>query len=143
MSRASDQYPLTVHSNTGSGVYVETVDFFVPSDRAVIVHSAQVIGGNPADADGDTVAIDWSYSTDGFSMSDVEIAVDAAAEYNDTDNTQAYASANETELTLTSGSTQADGTVRVPGGAVIRGTVTWTGSPADGRLTTQLWCTTV
>ena len=57
MSRSSDQYPLTVHSNTASGVFVETQDFFVPSDRAVIVQSAQVIGGNPADTDGDTGAI--------------------------------------------------------------------------------------
>jgi hypothetical protein len=133
--------PLTVHSNTASGVFTEIQDF--TCSRAVIVYACSVIGGNPADADGDTVAVDWSYSTDGFSASDVEIANDPAAEYNDTDNTQGYLAGRVTDVPLTSANTGPTGTVRVPGGAVIRATVTWTGSPADGRLTTQLETTAV
>lgn len=133
MSRDNDRTVFSTHSDTADGNFVK-VEYF-PVDRPFLVQGVSVIGGNPADADGDTVAIDVSYSTDGFSSSDVEVAVDAAAEYNDTDNDQGYSVAQETDLTLTAANVNENSVVRVPAGAVIRHTVTWTGDPADGALT--------
>lgn len=101
------------------------------STRPIKVTALKFVGFNPSETDGDTTAIDLSYSTDGFSSSDVEIAALAAVEYNDTDKT---IGTNRTSINipLTTAALDADGvTVRVPANAVIEMTITCTGAPAD------------
>ena len=128
MARDNDRITLPHRSDTAIDADVSTRYFTL--DRPMLVTDVAVVPVNPADTDGDTVAIDVSYSTDGFSSSDVEIAALAAVEYNDTDNNLGT-NFTAVDIPLTSSSV-VDGRVRVPAGAVIRATVTWTGAPADG-----------
>jgi len=133
MSRSTDKTVLTAKSDTLGGRFVETADFYLP--ETFLVESIQIIGRNPADGDGDTVALDVSTSSDGFAANDVELAADAAAEYNDTDNTQAFVTGVPQPMTLTGVTLiDSDGNIRVPSGNIIRTIITWTGSPADGAL---------
>ena len=125
----------TVHTDTQSGDF--TVANSYTLSRRHLIRSVKVIGHNPADADGDTLALDISYSTDGFSSSDVEVAAVAAAEYNDTDNAFNGGLTAEvpSSVTLTAAntSTWGDDTVtEVPANANVKTTITWTGAPADG-----------
>lgn len=133
MAREGAIVLLRVYSDTAvdPDVKKESVTF----TRPVKVEAVKLIGGNPADADGDTLAVDVSYSTDGFVSSDVEIAAVAAAEYNDTDDDLlgGIGTRKAINVPLTAASQGADGTVRVPANAVIEGTLTWTGAPADGK----------
>ena len=128
MARDNDRITLTHRSDTAIDADASTRYF--PLDRPMLITKVAVVPVTPADADSDTIAIDVSYSTDGFSSSDVEVAALAAVEYNDTDNDlgTAFTAVN---IPLTAAST-VDGRVRVPAGAVIRTTITWTGAPADG-----------
>lgn len=130
MARDNDRISLNLRSDTAIDADA-TVRYFT-LDRPMLVTAVSVIPVNPADADGDTVAFDVSYSTDGFSSSDVEVAAKAAVEFNDTDNNLGTLlvplDVPLTTASLASGSS----TVRVPADAAIRLTTTWTGAPADG-----------
>lgn len=128
MARNNDRITLVHRSDTAIDPDASTRYFTL--DRPMLINAVKVVPVNPADADSDTIAIDVSYSTDGFSSSDVEIAALAALEFNDTDNDLGdLYTAVDIPLTATS---TVDGRVRVPAGAVVRTTVTWTGAPADG-----------
>ena len=134
MSRSSDKIYFHLRSDTAIDADVTTRYFSIT--RPVMIDAVRVIPVNPADADTDTVALDVSYSTDGFNSSDVEVAALAAVEYNATDPDLGGTDATGLmpyEVPLTAASLEASGMgVRVPAGAVLRLTVTWTGAPADG-----------
>lgn len=107
--------------------HIENITF----DRPVEITAVKIVPGLPLDTDTDTIAVDVSYSTDGFSSSDVEVAAHAAEEFNDTTNDLGtlYTSV---DVPLTTANTNDVGTIRVPAGAVIRATLTSTGASADG-----------
>lgn len=114
----------------------QTVDTHIENftwPRPFKVTAVKIIPGLPLDTDTDEVAVDVSYSTDGFSSSDVEIAAHASEEFNDTTNSlgTTYTSV---DVPLTTASLDSMSEVRVPADAVIRVTITATGSSADGFL---------
>jgi hypothetical protein len=138
MSRDNDRSVWVVRHNSAGGDLDTDRDSFVCS-RPIVVTAVTFIGENPSDTDGDTTAIDVSYSTDGFSSSDVEIAALAAQEYNDTTRHAQFGTADRTavDVPLTAASVnlesnQIDG-VRVPAGAVVEITLTNVGAGADTR----------
>ena len=132
MSRDNDRniYVFT-HNSAGGDLDTDRESFSL--ERPIKVMAVKFIGENPSDTDGDTTAIDVSYSTDGFSASDVEIAALAAAEYNDTDN-DIGTLRTAVDIALTTASLDADGvSVRVPANAVVEVTGTNVGAGADTR----------
>ena len=135
MSRAAETMIHAVKSNTLTGQFVVSDSFVHP--KKCLIKSVTVVGHNPADADGDTVALDISYSTDAFSSSDVEVAAIVAVEYNDTDNTAAIVAETPKDIALTPAAVSTvggDSVVELPAGANLKTTITWTGSPADGSI---------
>ena len=120
------------HNSAGGDLDTKRSSFTV--ERPILVTAVKMIPENQSDTDSDTLAIDVSYSTDGFSSSDVEIAAAAATEYNDTDNDTYTPLRSAVDIALTAAQI-ASGTagVRVPSGAVVEVTGTLSGSPADTR----------
>ena len=121
------------HNSAGGDLDTDRKSFF--NSRPILVVAVTFVGENPSDTDTDTTAIDVSYSTDGFSSSDVEIAALAAQEYNDTDQHAQFGTDRDAaDIALTAASI-ASGTegVRVPAGAVVEVTMTNTGAGADTR----------
>lgn len=134
MSRDNDRHLFVFRHNSAGGDLDTDVESF-SCERPIKVVAVKFIGENPSDTDGDTTAIDVSYSTDGFSSSDVEIAALAATEYNDTDN-DIGAVRTAVDIPLTTASLDSDGvSVRVPAGAVVEVTGTNVGAGADTRYT--------
>ncbi|MCR4376074.1 MAG: hypothetical protein NUW22_14620 [Acidobacteria bacterium] len=136
MSRDNDIHTFVKEYNSAGGDLDTAVASFT-CERPIIVKAVTFIGNNPSDTDSDTTAIDVSYSTDGFSSSDVEIAALAAQEYNDTTRHAQFGTADRTavDVPLTTASLTAglDTGVRVPAGAVVEVTLTNTGAGADTR----------
>lgn len=120
---------------TDQTVDTHVVNFTCP--RPIKVTAVKWVPGLPLDTDSDTIAIDVSYSTDGFSSSDVEIAALAAVEFNDTTNT--FDVDQSEDVALTTASVDDVGEVRVPADAVVQVTVTSTGASADGFLDVFVW----
>lgn len=108
--------------------HIENITF----TRPVKISAVKAIPGLPLDTDTDTVAIDVSYSTDGFSSSDVEVAALAAIEFNDT--TAWETPYTSVDIPLTTATLDSVDEVRVPADAVIRVTITAAGASADGFL---------
>lgn len=136
MSRDNDRNIYVFqHNSAGGDLDTDRESFSL--ERPILVTAVKFIGENPSDTDGDTTAIDVSYSTDGFSSSDVEIAALAAQEYNDTTRHANFGTADRTavDIALTTASIET-GTagVRVPAGAVVEITATNTGAGADTRF---------
>lgn len=119
------------HNSAGGDLDVDVQSF--RHSRAIFVTDVAFVGQNPSDTDGDTTAIDVSYSTDGFSSSDVEVAALAAQEFNDTDNDIGTLRTPVT-VPLTS-ATSFNGVtgVQVPAGAVVEVTTTNVGAGVDTR----------
>ncbi len=120
-----------VHSDTAAGLDTHRESYSLT--RPHMITEVYVIGENPADADADTIAVDVSYSEDGFSSDDNEVAAKAAGEFNDTDNDLGTLR-TRIPIPLSSLTAGTRGR-RVPAGAVVEVTITWTGAPADGRAT--------
>lgn len=135
MSRDNDRHIYVFEHNSAGGDLDTDVEHF-SVERPIKVVAVKFIGENPSDTDTDTTAIDVSYSTDGFSSSDVEIAALAAQEYNDTTRHAQFGTADRVavDIPLTAASLDSDGaTVRVPAGAVVAITGTNVGAGADTR----------
>ncbi len=115
----------------GAASAASTQVTYFATDRALIARSLQLIGVNPAAADGDTLSVVVDYSTNGFSAT-TAVGTVAAAEYNDTDNTLALTA-------LTANEKIADGSftnARIPAGATVRIRQIWTGTVTDGECQT-------
>lgn len=119
------------HNSAGGDLDTDRQSFRF--SRPIFVVDVTFIGENPSDTDTDTTAIDVSYSTDGFSGSDVEIAALAAQEFNDTDNNigtlRTAVNVPRTSTTTYNGVAG----VLVPAGAVIEVTTTNVGAGVDTR----------
>lgn len=135
MSRDNDR-SIYVFEHNSAGGDLDTDKETFSLERPILVTAVKFIGQNPSDTDTDTTAIDVSYSTDGFSSSDVEIAALAAQEYNDTTRHAQFGTADrvavDIPLTIASLDTGTSG-VRVPAGAVVEVTGTNVGAGADTR----------
>lgn len=133
MSRDNDQVVLMRGrwdaTDYATDTHIECVTF----ERPVKVQAVKIIPYVALDTDGDTLAVDVSYSTDGFSASDVEIAAHAAEEFNTTDNTVGTLK-TAVDVPLTAATVDSMGEVRVPADAVIQLTITATGSSATGNV---------
>lgn len=119
----------------------QTVDTHVTSftfTRPVLVSAVKIIPKLPLDTDGDTVAVDVSYSTDGFSSSDVEVAALAATEFNDTDNDIGTIRTSVDVPLTTASADDGIGQVRIPADAVTEITITATGASADGIVEVEV-----
>lgn len=137
MSRDNDLSCIQVRLDmTDQTVDTHVVDFTCP--RPVKVTAVKLVPGLPLDTDGDTIAVDVSYSTDGFSSSDVEVAALAAVEYNDTTST-GFTTHVSKDIPLTAASQDDVGEVRVPADATIKTTITSTGASADGIVDVYVW----
>ena len=132
MSRDNDRNTFHMEHNTAGGD-LDTKRSSFSCERPILITAVAFIGENPSNDDTDTVAIDVSYSTDGFSSSDVEVATLAAAEFNDSDN-DVGTLRTVIDVALTAAQI-AGGTagVRVPAGAVVEVTGTTTGASPDMR----------
>lgn len=136
MSRDNDLNYFHVRLDmTDQTVDTHIVNFTCP--RPIKVSAVKAVPGLPMDTDGDTIAVDVSYSTDGFSSSDVEIAALAAIEFNDT--TAWETTYTSVDIPLTTANDDSVGEIRVPADAVVRVTVTSTGASADGFVDVLVW----
>lgn len=134
MSRDSDRHIFVArHNSAGGDLDTDRKSFF--NERPILITAVTFLSENPSDTDTDTTAIDVSYSTDGFSSSDVEVAAISAQEYNDTDVHAQFGSLRQSkDIALTAASLAANTTgVRVPAGAVVEVTGTNVGAGADTR----------
>lgn len=137
MSRTNDlTYFHTRLDMTDQTVDTHIANFSCP--RPFEVTEVVWVPGLPMDTDTDSVAFDVSYSTDGFSSSDVEICAMASTEFNDTTNTFTLYT-QQTVAALTTANVDAVGVIRVPADAVIRCTITTTGASADGFIDLFVW----
>ena len=133
MRRDNDRSIFTLWHDTSDVADIIVGRFSI--ERPIKIFAVGLVGGNPASTDADTYALDVSYSTDGFSSSDVEVAALAAAEYNDTDDTGSIGTRTRFDVSLTAASLDGDGvSVRVPASAVVEVTSTWNGTVGDGEV---------
>jgi hypothetical protein len=131
MSRANDRIAFNVNNGAASGAGTTTSYFVISDDRPVMFKQATVTGINPASTDGDTLNSIWDYIVTGGSAY-VNLSVDGAVEYNDTDDTNSYGTIGTNAATVKA-SLAAEDETRVPAGAVIRHREVWAGTVGDGH----------